>query len=1295
MKHIFTFFSVFFLSSIASAQCNLAYTIDSIPANCAGACDGGITFTYANSGTNAAPYVAVLQNSLGANVDSWTFFNESGAYTFQNICAGSYTLSIQSVFTPACVYNTSIVVTEPTPLVISSIDLVHETSGLSNGEITINASGGILPYQYSIDNGANFQASNQFTGLDAGPYFTVVQDANGCTLAEAVGLGLIVTSGCEVVAAATPQATSCAGTCDGQIVYEYENLQMISGAPYTVTLEDSDGNTLDVQIHATQTQTIVFDNLCADTYTITLQGSSCSFIITGTVLSPDAMTLYVNSDDPAFGLSDGTAELVVIGGVAGYQYSVDGGVTFQPSANFSGLAEGTYLGIVQDANGCLQQQDFTLTDNTPCNLSISASALAAPSCFEACDASISYSYSESNGHEAYSISLFKNEVLIQVASHNSASGNGTFTNLCAGVYDVQLTDGLGCTNTASVTIAQPLPLLISGVTTTASAGNADDGTATINISGGQAPFSYSINDIDYFGSNVFNDLAPGVYVAYVEDVMGCTHNFTFVIQNNLSCNFGITVTTNAASCAGMCDGEIDYSFNGTGSDTPFSIVLEGGGNVIETSVSPSPNVVGNFSGLCPGTYLLTVGNSTGCEQMAAAFIQEPTSISVEAITETASTGNSDGTITVIASGGTAPYEYSIDNQTSWQSTASFTNLAGGGYTAWVKDANGCFGFYSVELEDTSSCAFIMNIETTSTTCANYCNGTLTCLFLDVNDNPPLSIQLFQGTTLVDTSETFNDFAGLHQFTDLCAGAYRVEVMDADGCVDAQEIYIHGPDPIQVLDTDVTDATVGNSDGAAEITITGGTAPYEFTIDNAVTWQNENLFNDLDSGFYIMMIEDANDCFFIHCFVVNEQPGCNITTTFALTSPMSCYDSCDAVIQYSYFEAVNTPPYTVELITNSGVIETTTYSTNNFTGIWDTLCQGIFTMSVTNGNGCMAFMPWLTITLPQDLFLDGVITDASMGLSNGSIELYTTGGSGQHLYSLDAFSYQPSGYFENFAPGTYLAYVMDENDCTDTLNFEIFENAACDISVTTLADAMVPCPGDCSGSISFDYNDANANPPYSIVLSTSSGAVIGSSVSTNTNGVGLFTNLCAGDYAVTVTDASGCQSASSLASIAQPDYFQMDIDAVQPTDGYYNGSFTLTPTGGTPPYQYSTNNQVTWSGINSWSNLAAGFYIIYVKDANGCVQVVCYVLSEPGVASVVELSAHISVYPNPTQGMVFVDAENIQTVSVYDMNGKQIELSVLVAMNGTALDFSNAASGVYILEITTIGGEVVRTQVVKN
>ena len=1284
------------MTSTSFGQCDLVYDLDSIPATCNGACDGVINISFINNGTNAAPYNAIFENSFGVTVGTHTFFGEFGSTAFTTACAGTYTVTLQSILTPSCSYQTTMVVTEPTAVSISSVNVIHEADGLANGSLTINATGGNPPYQYSINNGASFQGSNNFTGLAAGVYYTVVQDANGCETTELISVGLIASTGCEVVAGVAPQSTTCFGLCDGEILVDYENLQMgTPGSPYNVTIEDSDGSPIGVQNFLTETQSLLFSGVCAVTYTITIQGTSCSFIIPVPVLSAPAMTVYANTTPPTFGLSNGDIELFVIGGVPPFQYSINNGSSYQASPYFDGLAEGIYPGLVQDANGCTQPLDIPLTDFTACNVSVNANAAIAPSCFGICDGTINYSFNDIYHHGTYIISLQKGNVPVQTSIYNSISGIGDFENICAGNYNVVVTDIFGCTTSSSVILNQPTQVLISNVITTDADPFMNNGTATIIATGGQAPYTYSLNGTNYFSSNIFTDLPKGIHVAYVLDANGCEHELTFIVQKNGGCDFNIVTTSDSSSCAGTCDGVLNYSFNGSTSDTPFSIVLENSGNVIETDVSANVNVSDSFTGLCPGTYFLTIGNSSGCEHTVVTVISQPPILDVFATPQTASTGNADGGINVLVSGGSMPYQYSADNQTNWQSTSTFNGLSAGNYTVWVKDTNECLGIFSVEIKDTSSCSFIVNATATPTNCVNNCNGKLVCTFIDVNVNPPFSMHLYQGITLIDSSNIFTNYSGTHQFTDLCQGGYTVVVTDADGCKHTKPIYIHGASQILVDNTLITNATVGNSDGDATILVSGGTAPYEFTIDNGVTWQTQNLFDNLSSGYYITMIKDANDCILLHGFNINEEPGCNILTTFVLSQPISCHDTCDAIISYSFFEAVSTPPYFIELVMNSGAVFDTTLSANTYSSIWDSLCPGVFSISVTNGNGCTSFMPSLIISKPMDIFLDGTITNISTGQSNGAIDLNSWGGTGQHLYSIDNINFQSLNSFQNFSPGTYLATVIDENNCTDTMQFIIGANPNCDIQVAATAGTMLDCTGDCNGYVSWSINDANTNPPYSILLTNAAGATVDAIVDNNSNASGFFSNLCADDYFVNVTDANGCQSENDFFTIVQPDFLVIDTDLVHPTDGFYNGSITINPSGGTGPYQYSTNNQVTWTSTNTLTNLGDGFYIIYVKDANGCVQVVCIVLADPALSSIVELIAEISVYPNPTQGIVFVQSKAIQTVAAYDLSGKRIQLDETVAINGVALDMTNLSRGVYLIEITTTDGEILHIQVVKN
>jgi hypothetical protein len=1099
---------------------------------------------------------------------------------------------------------------------------------------------------------------------------------------------------CNVVTTAMPQPATCNGDCDGSIIYMYQNIGA-PGVPYIVILEDSDGNTLSFTTHIGEFETIPFNGLCADTYSITIQGSSCSNTLFTTVSEPSPIVVYANTTDPSLGLDNGICSLVASGGTSPYIFSIDGGVTFQPSNTFSNLPAGSYNGIVQDANGCEEEIDITLTDNTSCSVVVTANPTAMPMCYGACTGAFQYMYFDANNNNPYLIELTQGGTTLQSATNNLSNGGGTFTNLCAGVYYVEVTDAQGCTGSYPITISQPSQLLISGVSTTdATAGN-NDGSATIIASGGSPAYTYSLNGTTYQLSNIFTGLDAGVYIGYVKDANGCVSIYTFVIQENPGCFFNLSAfPANQPSCTWSCDGEINYVFSGMPTDPPYSIVLESNGNVIQSTSATTQTFSSTFTGLCAGDYTLTVSNSTGCSEIVNVTLTQPNSILLTASTVSASIGNSDGSITVSATGGTAPYQYSIDNQTTWQSGSTFNTLDAGVYIIYVQDANGCMSILTVVVNETAGCNFFLTTTSTSTTCSNSCDGTVTYIFNDAGNNPPYTIELIQGTNTIQTQTISVSNGGTGTFPNLCEGVYTVMITDDNGCTDSETIYVDAPDYLVVSNVDVTDASAGNSDGEAEVTVTGGTAPYQFSLDNGTTWQSSNILSNLAAGFYIMHVEDANGCQTIFCFIVNEDPGCTIATTLFLNQPISCFGSCDGVLGYAYSEGTPNPPYTVTISNNGTAISTTTHTTNAFNGVATNLCAGNYSISVTNGDGCLSYVSNYTLAQPDQITISANVTDASTGNNNGIAEILVSGGTGQYAYSLNGTVFQSSNIFDTLSAGLYVVTVHDANGCANNYTFMVGENSNCNIVLTATTTQSVTCSGACNGVVTFAFNDVNTNPPYTVTLTNTAGGTNTQVFTTGNGGSGNFPNVCAGIYVVSVQDANGCASYYTI-QVTQPDYLMVTASQVDATSGNSDGSITLNVSGGTAPYQFSTDGGTTWQASNTLSNLAEGFYIIHVKDANGCMQIICVILGDSNVIGLVELNETISVYPNPTQGLVFIESNDIETVLIYNMNGQVISTSNTFIANGIVIDLAENATGIYLLEVKTINGEIVRTQVVKN
>ena len=251
---------------------NPPLTLNSSTTNitCNGACDGNITVT-------AAGGTGVYQYTIdGIN------FQASGS--FNNLCAGNYVVGV--VDDNACVDTVMLTLTDPALLVLDSIVNVDVSCNSANngnntdGSISVFATGGTAPLNYSIDNGATFSAANVFSGLSPGSYTVVVEDVNGC----AVNGGNIVIN--EPAAISIPNVVtdvSCNGYNDGQIVVAPQG-----GTPaysYSWSVNGVGNNP-------------VANNLVAGNVTVTVSDANgCSEAITVTVNQPAPINFIAFSAD--------------------------------------------------------------------------------------------------------------------------------------------------------------------------------------------------------------------------------------------------------------------------------------------------------------------------------------------------------------------------------------------------------------------------------------------------------------------------------------------------------------------------------------------------------------------------------------------------------------------------------------------------------------------------------------------------------------------------------------------------------------------------------------------------------------------------------------------------------------------------------------------------------------------------------------------------------------------------------------------------------------------------------------
>lgn len=384
-------------------------------------------------------------------------------------------------------------------------------------------------------------------------------------------------------------------------------------------------------------------------------------------------------------------------------------------------------------------------------------------------------------------------------------------------------------------------------------------TITVNTCLDPACYDFIINDTygdGMYGSQWGGCTIDGTYYI-TQDATGDTLasmqavNSDFGNQeiNNFCVTSPCSGTPSATSTDVLCFGNANGSINVTmtGGDAPFTYDIGGG-----------PQASGSFSGLTAGTYSVTIIDNSSCSNTIDVTVNEPTELLLDSLTVTdeACAGNADGSISVYASGGTAPYLYSNDCGTTTQTSGDFNNLAPATYTIMIQDANGCMTSCSTAIIS-SGAGITGNSATTDASCNGDADGSVT--ITPTNGTGPYTYDIGSGSQTSDT------------FTGLAAGSYSVTVTDANGCSGTVAATVSEPNALSASNT--TQDEINGNDGSINITVSGGTAPYTYswTGPNGFTSTNEDP-SGLESGDYDVTVTDANGCVYQTSIFVDSQLG---------------------------------------------------------------------------------------------------------------------------------------------------------------------------------------------------------------------------------------------------------------------------------------------------------------------------------------------------------------------------------------------------------------------------------------
>lgn len=437
---------------------------------------------------------------------------------------------------------------------------------------------------------------------------------------------------------------------------------------------------------------------------------------TGEVTILEPAELILDSSTPtnaSCGLANGTITIVASGGSPGLEYSIDGGLTYFPTGDFTGLTNGTYTVVVRDANGCTVSTTTIVGLDSP--LIIDEVLTTDVSCGPLDDGTITINATAGIPPFQYSID-----------GGLTYQPSNFFDFLSPGTYDIVVLDDVGCSVTTTAVVGSLATIIYDGIIITdATCNGGSDGSIEINVSGGTPPYQYSVDGgTTYFPSNTFTGLPAGTYDLDVLDDAGCSVDEIAVIGEPSAITIdAITYTT--VSCFGLADGEFELTVSG---GTPGYTYSNDGG--VSTQISPL------FTGLIAGDYDLVIIDANGCTSTGLATVTEPSTLLIDAIAvvDVTCNGLMDGEITITASGGTPIYQYRVDGG-AYQVSPLFTGLGGGAITVDVLDANGCFVTQDAFLAEADPIVLTMGSDTTiclggeATLCPVITGGTAPYTFL--------------------------------------------------------------------------------------------------------------------------------------------------------------------------------------------------------------------------------------------------------------------------------------------------------------------------------------------------------------------------------------------------------------------------------------------------------------------------------------------------------------------------------------------------------------------------------------
>ena len=1055
----------------------------------------------------------------------------------------------------------------------------------NNGCLTVTVAGGTSPFDYIwYDNlGNSFPATlnspfftNQKCNLPAGDYYCVVTDAVGniCTTSTVTIINTAAQLGTFV-----SNNISCNGYCDGEI----NGFAFNGSGNYSFSWSDDPnmGNIL--------SNTGTLSNACAGVYFVELNdiGNLCIDTFPVLITEPAALDIVIDNvtDVSCSGFGDGSINVTATGpGILSYEWQDEFGNGVASTEDLLNVNGGIYTLILSNNNSCAD----TITDTIlePSALVISLVDSSNVSCVGVSDGAIDIDVSGGNGNVTYAWS-----------GPNGFSGNTQdINNLECGLYDVTVTDPLGCNTSYTHNIPCPssISVTLDSVVDVSCFGLLD-GEVFISVSGGTPSvvngYNYSWNG-NSFNSEDLIGISAGSYSVEVTDSNSCIGTFGIIITEPSLLETNVLNVTDA-SCYGAQDGAIDIRVDG--GTAPFTAsIYDSGFNLLYDTVFSSLSV------LCPvpgaGFYDIVVNDANGCQAAVDTTVGQPLEIIVtlDSAIDVSCLGFADAEIYVSVTGGDGNYNYSWTGPSCNTCAAEdITNLSGGVYNLVVTDAINCTQSFTQNVSVPT--ALTMTVDSlVNVSCKDSADATIA---LTTSGGTAPYSYAWNGPNGFTSSDSIA--------TGLDIGAYNIAVTDTNGCVFNLNPQIISQPADYLTASFVMDSVVcfAENTGAITTSTSGGTAPYSYSWSNGESIASPST---LFAGVYVVTINDAQGCNYVDSIDVLEP---NILLANLVQIEENCGQLDGQVIASP---TGGTAPYTYDWNSNSNEVSNVLSGLNGGTFIPEIV-------TIIDANGC-SLTSQITVQEALPITLgSSSITDISCYLgSDGQIEANIVGGLPPYIYQwysdanltipVPSANVLNDSIIFDVPAGSYYLQITDASGCNSLLpRFDIVETQSASLTVTLNTNqsfTSLACFNDQDGQISVNVIGGTPfpGPHYEYTLNGVQQSQL----------VGVFSGLSAGTYNLVVNDNNNCEDNITIV-ISEPDQLQTTLS--QTPVNCFGGSdaeVTALVTGGVSDYNFdwSQGTQEITSGVSVINSLIANTYSLVVTDNNGCVDTASIVVTQP-------------------------------------------------------------------------------------